>query len=117
MKARTHSIEFQKRGFPHAHIIIWLDRDGHLEPEDIDKIICAKIPDEKLIDVAGKVYTNPLHEAVTKFMLHGPCGTQNSKLSCMQDGHCRFNFPKSYMLETETSEDRYPLYRRRPPGQ
>ena len=24
--ARTHSIEFQKRGFPHAHIIIWLDR-------------------------------------------------------------------------------------------
>ena len=23
MIARTHSIEFQKRGFPHMHIIVW----------------------------------------------------------------------------------------------
>ena len=83
MKARTHSIEFQKRGFPHAHIIVWLDRDGHLEPEDVDKIICTEIPDEKLIDEFGGVHTNPLHEAVTKFMLHGPCGARNSKLSCI----------------------------------
>ena len=43
LKARTHSIEFQKRGFPHAHIIVWLDIDKHLEPEDLDKIICAEI--------------------------------------------------------------------------
>ena len=43
LKARTHSIEFQKRGFPHAHTIVWLDIDKHLEPEDLDKIICAEI--------------------------------------------------------------------------
>ena len=24
-KARTHSIEFQKRVFPHLHLIMWLD--------------------------------------------------------------------------------------------
>ena len=49
--ARTHSIEFQKRGFPHAHIIIWLDRMGkdlHLTPQEIDKFISAEIPNEYL---------------------------------------------------------------------
>ena len=46
--ARTHSIEFQKRGFPHVHIIIWLDRQGlrQMDAETIDKMICAEIPDE-----------------------------------------------------------------------
>ena len=40
-KARTHSIEFQKRGFPHVHLIVWLDRDKHFTPQELDKIICA----------------------------------------------------------------------------
>ena len=46
--ARTHSIEFQKRGYPHVHIIVWVDMDcvRHLDPEIIDKIVCAKIPNE-----------------------------------------------------------------------
>ena len=115
LKARTHSIEFQKRGFPHAHIIVWLDLDRHLTPEEIDKVICAEIPDEKYSDKFWKLHDNPIYEAVIKFMLHGPCGARNSKLSCMQDGHCRFNFPKMYQFETELSEDGYPVYRRRSP--
>ena len=45
--ARSHSIEFQKRGFPHAHIIIWLNKSNHFTTEEIDRIICAEIPDEK----------------------------------------------------------------------
>ena len=50
--ARTHSIEFQKRGFPHAHIIVWLDRTGkdhHFLPHELDQIICAEIPNEYLM--------------------------------------------------------------------
>ena len=61
--ARTHSIEFQKRGFPHAHIIIWLDRTGkdcHLTPKKIDKFICAEISNEYLKD--GQ--KTPLNESV-----------------------------------------------------
>ena len=43
--ARTHSIEFQKRGYLHAHIIIWLDREylKHMDAVTLDKIICAEI--------------------------------------------------------------------------
>ena len=36
--ARTHFIDFQKRGYPHVRIIVWLDMDcvRHLGPETID---------------------------------------------------------------------------------
>ena len=39
--AQTHSIEFQKQGYPHAHIIIWLDRKNlkHMDAETLDKMI------------------------------------------------------------------------------
>ena len=120
--ARTHSIEFQKRGFPHAHIIIWLKReDSHLTPEEIDKIICAEIPNEYLKqqhDSGGiplPLKRNPLHDAVKEYMVHGPCGSKNPTLSCMREGYCRYGYPKEYQLTTETSEDGYPLYRRRAP--
>jgi hypothetical protein len=114
--ARTHCIEFQKRGFPHIHLIVWLDLEKHMTPDQLDKIICAEIPDEYLKDVEGKQKKNPLYEAVTKFMLHGPCGQDNPTLSCMRDGqHCRFNFPKDYVSATDMSEDGYPRYRRRSP--
>ena len=43
--ARTHSIEFQNRGYPHAHIIIWLSDQDHMTPQDLDNIVCAEIPD------------------------------------------------------------------------
>ena len=122
--ARTHSIEFQKRGFPHMHIIVWLEGKSHLTETELNQIICAEIPDEE-VDVevmdgtskkpVTKTITNPLFEAVSNFMLHGPCGTADSNLSCMRDGYCRYNFPKDYKSKTEMSEDGYPLYRRRSP--
>ena len=90
--ARTHSIEFQKRGFPHAHIIVWLDREGketHLSVGeiDIDKIICGEIPDEFLLQKYSEkgdplpLERNPLHDGVKEFMVHGPCGSENPNLS------------------------------------
>jgi hypothetical protein len=42
---RTHSIEFQKRGFPHMNIIVWLEGKNHLTETELDRIICAEIPD------------------------------------------------------------------------
>ncbi|XP_038711762.1 uncharacterized protein LOC120005956 [Tripterygium wilfordii] len=43
-----YTIEFQKRGLPHVHIIIWLNQDDkYPTPEDIDGIICAEVPDPK----------------------------------------------------------------------
>ena len=34
MIARTHSIEFQKRVYPHMHIIFWLEVGSHMTPKD-----------------------------------------------------------------------------------
>ena len=47
--ANVEVIEFQKRGLPHAHILIWLHRVDHMQtPCDIDRFISAEIPDKNL---------------------------------------------------------------------
>ncbi|GAU51410.1 hypothetical protein TSUD_413210 [Trifolium subterraneum] len=47
--ASMYTIEFQKRGLPHAHILLWLDsRDRLQSPESIDSVICAELPDKNL---------------------------------------------------------------------
>src|SRR5204863_3520149 len=44
--AHVLTIEFQKRGLPHAHILLIIDRDEKIrDVEGIDNIICVKIPD------------------------------------------------------------------------
>ena len=47
--AHVHVIEFQKRGLPHAHILMILSpEDKPKTPEDFDKLVCAEIPDRNL---------------------------------------------------------------------
>ena len=46
MIARTHSIEFQKRGFPHMHIIFWLEEGNHMTPKVLDQFACAELPNQ-----------------------------------------------------------------------
>ncbi|XP_023239126.1 LOW QUALITY PROTEIN: uncharacterized protein LOC111637795 [Centruroides sculpturatus] len=106
--AHVHVIEFQKRGLPHAHILIILDTDEKITtPEDIDKIVKAEIPDKE---------TSPrLFEIVTKHMIHGPCGKRNPSSPCMVDSDCTKNFPKSCDA-TLGNLDEYPYYRRRNQG-
>ena len=104
--AVVHVVEFQKRGLPHAHILLILvPEDKVRSPEEIDKFVCAEIPDE--------VAEPELYEAVKNHMLHGPCGTVNPNMVCMEEGHCSKEFPKAFQPETLSSADGYPKYRRR----
>ncbi|UYV65486.1 hypothetical protein LAZ67_3004489 [Cordylochernes scorpioides] len=41
-----YTIEWQKRGLPHAHILLWLKEK--IRPNQIDSIICAEIPNEEV---------------------------------------------------------------------
>ena len=68
--AHMYVIEFQKRGMPHAHILlIWDSADKTLTPEDIDPILSAQLPDQNLYP--------ELYETITSCMLYGPCGVSS----------------------------------------
>ncbi|WVZ88359.1 hypothetical protein U9M48_034889 [Paspalum notatum var. saurae] len=104
--AVVYTIEFQKRGLPHAHILIFLHPDERdPSPSNIDNIISAEIPD-KDNDLEG-------YMAVENFMMHGPCGEANHRSPCMIDGKCSKHFPKMFTHETTVDEEGYPIYRRR----
>ena len=88
-----YTVEFQKRGLPHAHIIIFLSpKDKIITSEDVNKIIFVEIPDEE---------EDPtLYDMVKNFMVHGPCGVANPKSPCMNNGRCTKHFPKKFLDHT-----------------
>lgn len=105
-----YTIEFQKRGLPHAHLLLFLHPSSKYQPlEDIDKIISAEIP------CASK---HPeLYKLVGTHMMHGPCGLANKKSPCMNPkGRCTKYYPKKFINNTIIDNDGYPVYRRRDNG-
>ncbi|KAJ3698202.1 hypothetical protein LUZ61_001907 [Rhynchospora tenuis] len=101
-----YSIEFQKRGLPHVHIIVWLRNRASLsDGSSIDRFISAELPNPAF-DPEG-------YAVVSKFMLHGPCGAARHNSPCMQDGKCTKRFPKPYRDSTLVSDDGFVLYKRR----
>ncbi|CAN1756182.1 ATP-dependent DNA helicase PIF1, partial [Linum perenne] len=98
-----------KRGLPHAHIVIWLaSSDKPNTVDKVDKIISAELPDPKC-DPLG-------YDAVTKFMMHGPCGQDRPSSPCMKEGKCSKYYPKTYVHETTFDANGYVTYRRRQTG-
>ncbi|XP_053164950.1 uncharacterized protein LOC128350575 [Hemicordylus capensis] len=107
--AIVYVIEFQKRGLPHAHILLILTEKYKPKTEaSIDSIVSAEIPD---------IETTPqLHAIITKHMIHGPCGIQNKHSPCMSNEKCTKEFPKEYQEQTIANRNGYPKYRRRNTG-
>ncbi|KAL3651503.1 hypothetical protein CASFOL_004505 [Castilleja foliolosa] len=107
--AVVYTIEFQKRGLPHAHILLFLAKENkYPTPGDIDRIISAEIPDK---------HSDPAYyDAVCTHMMHGPCGIARKSSPCMADGKCTKHFPKQYSETTVIDDDGYARYRRRDSG-
>ena len=83
----VYAIEFQKRGLPHMHLLLFLKEECKLvSPDVVDSIICCHWPDPA---------SQPrLFEAVKKFMVHGPCSALNPHAPCMKDGKCIHGYLK-----------------------
>ncbi|XP_075101964.1 uncharacterized protein LOC142177381 [Nicotiana tabacum] len=76
-----YTVEFQKRGLPHAHFLIILtNKYKLLTPDSYDNIISAEIPNE---DIKPDLYS-----LVLQHIMHGPCGELNSTNSCMKKKDC-----------------------------
>ncbi|CAG4932716.1 unnamed protein product [Colias eurytheme] len=106
-RCHMYTIEWQKRGLPHVHLLVWLV--NKIRPNQIDRVISAELPDKDEDPI--------LYEIVKKHVVHGPCGTLNPNSPCMRDYKCSKKFPKSFQTQTITSDDGYPKYRRRSPEQ
>ncbi|XP_024888866.1 uncharacterized protein LOC112465530, partial [Temnothorax curvispinosus] len=98
-----YSVEWQKRGLPHIHILLWLEQ--RIFNNMIDKVICAEIPDP--------VKDSLLYNIVKANMIHGPCGGLNRNSPCMKGGNCSKRYPRQLLKDTQTGNDGYPQYRRR----
>ncbi|XP_062113106.1 uncharacterized protein LOC133824253 [Humulus lupulus] len=71
-----YTIEFQKRGLHHAHILLFLHSTlKNPSADHIDNIISDQIPDLN-VDPDG-------YNVINKFIIHGPCGKLNSNSPCM----------------------------------
>ena len=117
--AHMHVVEFQKRGLPHAHILLILaDQDRSITPEFVDSMISAEIPPdpEETDDPSEAAERKHLRDIVLANMIHGPCGVDNPSNSCMENGKCTKNYPKDFQKQTTVDPDsHYATYRRRAP--
>uniref|UniRef100_UPI00358ED374 ATP-dependent DNA helicase PIF1-like n=1 Tax=Myxine glutinosa TaxID=7769 RepID=UPI00358ED374 len=109
VRAFLYVVEYQKRGLPHAHILLMLCQEDKIcTAEDIDRIVSAQIPNSN--------ESPEIHSLVKSHMIHGPCGNLNRHSICVKDGVCSKGFPKAYAAETLASIDGYALYKRPPNG-
>ncbi|ONM24733.1 hypothetical protein ZEAMMB73_Zm00001d006695 [Zea mays] len=110
IRAYVYVVEFQKRGLPHAHFLLIMQRKYKLTcPEQYDLLISAEIPDKKKYP--------QLYKMVIKHMMHGPCGLLNPKCPCTKGrASCKNHYPRAFSNATSHGKDSYPIYRRRDDG-
>jgi hypothetical protein len=99
-----YSIEFQKRGLPHAHILVKYPFDCIL-PNDIDSVISAELP-SNMED----------RDLVLRFMMHSHPRSGRIPPYCQKrndDTVCRFRYPQPLAESTVIDSSGRPTYRRR----
>lgn len=102
---RVHVIEFQKKGLPHAHMLVILEPYYKLKnPYDFDEYVSAEIPNEN-------IYLK-LYKMISKQMMQRLYGDQNPNSPSMIGKKCRFLYPILYSLKTTQGKYGYLIYRR-----
>ena len=113
-------IEFQKRGLPHAHILVILANEDRVNSSsDINDIIWAQLPtspDNFKEGTPERDQAERLEKIILTNMVHGPCGKDFSDSPCMKEGKCSKNYPKRFCDKTILDPDNtHPEYQRLAP--
>lgn len=95
------AIEFQKRGLPHAHILLFVhEEDIPKMTTDMDKVVSAEFPDRE---------SDPItYISVCQLMIHGPCVIMNHNCQCMIKGKCSKHNPIKVNYETTIDKHGFP---------
>ena len=114
--ADVRVMEFQKRGLPHAHILVWLAAaDKPKTPADVDRLVSAEVPDP--------VKQPRLHKLVKNHLIHTPCDKNHPAYDplaykpCLVDGVCGRRFPYPLQDETTLPQDSFAQPKRTDPKQ
>ena len=70
--AKIQVVEFQKRGLPHAHMLLILNQDHKIkDPGEFDKYVSVELPSHEIPH---------LRSTMVQHMMHGPCGPNFPKM-------------------------------------
>ena len=126
------TIEYQKRGMPHAHLLLILDLEHACgkprTPAMIDRIVSCELPPTMVrsewTGTDGTVHPEilirdqELYNVIKYKMIHGPCNLPKyTHLACRNSkkhpGTCSQGFPMPPREDSFADTDGYPTYRRR----
>ena len=113
--ALIHTIEYQKRGLPHAHILVTIqEEDKCRSADELDDVICAEIPPGPSPECEPQ--ENKQRELLRSIILENNihhCNYQ-CKRDRVSDGVCTKGYPKDFLENSYLDEEEYyALYRRR----
>jgi len=109
-----YSIEWQKRGMPHCHMLLFMEK-GHEPntPERIDRLVKATIPPRPSPDdpPERRLFLRRLRKAVVRHMIHSRCDhNKNAYCQIGAKAHwctCTKRFPKPHCDFTTIGESNY----------
>jgi Helitron helicase-like domain at N-terminus len=100
-------IEFQKRGIPHAHLIVILHPDQKMcrkTTDELNQFVSAELPDPEI--------QPNLFDKVTTHMVHKPCHLVPAPCT-KQNSFCKAKYPKPFQEHTTIDENGFIQYKRR----
>ena len=88
-------IEFQARGSPHAHTLLWVKNAPKLDL-DSDEVVCQFIDEHVTCAASGD-------DSLANFV--GQLQTHSHSSYCRKKGSCRFSFPKPPSMQTVVARE------------
>jgi hypothetical protein len=107
LSAYVWRIEYQKRGLPHAHILLWTDFDT-TKPIAVEKVVNVRLPKNSPFTHEQQL-AHDLHSLILKFQVHG-----HSPRCAGKTGPCKFRYAQPVSDKTVIGLGKQYLFARSP---